>query len=149
MRVVFVTPKYLTALAGPYPRWMAAIFARMSLSDGTALVPLLRCEMDRAAELVFGKLSLRPGIMLATTSYARAASRAVGAGTSLIGMGLSSCRCRTPFVPRAFSLAIARGSSRRRLARCWLAHRSCRAPPAAVQPAVFIAERHGRREVEC
>jgi hypothetical protein len=79
MCLLLETPKYFTAPAGPNPRWMAAIFARMSLSDGSALVPLTRRELDWPAELVFGKLSLRPGIMLATASYARAASRAVGA----------------------------------------------------------------------
>jgi hypothetical protein len=51
-------------------------------------------------------------------------------------------------VLRAFGLAIARGSIRWRLARCWPAHRSYRAPPAALQLAVFIAERHGWGEVE-
>jgi hypothetical protein len=51
----------------------------MSLSAGTALHPKLRCELDRAAKIVVRKLSVRTGIMLATTSYARAASRAVGA----------------------------------------------------------------------
>jgi hypothetical protein len=51
----------------------------MSLSAGTALDLPLRCELDRAAKIVVGKVSVRPGIMLATTSYAHAAARAVGA----------------------------------------------------------------------
>jgi hypothetical protein len=58
---------------------MAAIFVQMLLSDGTALVPPRRCELDWPAKLVIGKLSLRPGIMLTTLPYARAASRAAGA----------------------------------------------------------------------
>jgi hypothetical protein len=52
------------------------------------------------------------------------------------------------YVLRAFGLAIARSSTSLRLARCYPAHCSYRAPPAAVQPADSIAERHGWREVE-
>jgi hypothetical protein len=52
------------------------------------------------------------------------------------------------YVLRAFGFAIALGSIRWRLTRCWLAQHSCRAPPASVLPAVFVAERHGWREVE-
>jgi hypothetical protein len=81
MRFAFgETLKYFTAPAGPKPRWMPAMAARISLSDEVvALAPPLRCELDGPAELVVGRLSLRPGIMRATTSYARAASHAVGA----------------------------------------------------------------------
>jgi hypothetical protein len=79
---------------------MAAILARMSLSDGTALVPLLRCELNWAAELVIGKLSLRPDIMRATLSYARAASRAVGAKQMWYLLDWKWIRAQNGFVGR-------------------------------------------------
>jgi hypothetical protein len=53
--------------------------ARTSLSaGGSALAPLCCGELVAAAGIVVGKLILRPGIMHATASYARAAASAVG-----------------------------------------------------------------------
>jgi hypothetical protein len=77
-----LTPTYLTPPVGALKFGCAcrtaAMAAQMSLSAGTALAPLRCRELEAAAGMVVGKLSLCPGIMHATASYARAAASAVG-----------------------------------------------------------------------